>query len=73
MADSKTMDLKVTGMSCMHCRMAVERALKGVSGVSTASVDLASGRAKVTYDPGQAGLKDFEKAVEEAGYSVAQA
>ena len=73
MAETKNMDLKINGMSCMHCRMAVERALKGVSGVSSASVDLASGKAKVTYDPARAGLNDFAKAVEEAGYSAAQA
>lgn len=73
MAESKTMDLKISGMSCNHCRMAVERALKGVSGVSAANVDLASGKAKVTYDPAQAGFKEMERAVEEAGYSATQA
>ena len=41
-----------------------------VSGVSRADVDLAGGKAQVEYDAAQAGLKDLEGAVEEAGFDV---
>lgn len=72
MAETKSMDLNIAGMTCNHCRMAVERALKNVDGVTGASVDLAAGKAKVTYDPAKAGYTDMSKAVEEAGYSASQ-
>ncbi|MBE3571609.1 MAG: copper chaperone CopZ [Moorella humiferrea] len=62
--------LRVKGMSCQHCRMAVEKALKGLPGVTVATVDLAAGKAQVTYDPAKVTLEDMKKAVEEAGYEV---
>lgn len=59
--------LKVEGMTCNHCRMHVENALRGVNGVENAQVDLAKGEAVVT---GAANREDLIKAVEEAGYSA---
>ncbi len=44
---SKQINLTITGMSCGHCVQAVSRALLGVTGVESASVDLESGRAVV--------------------------
>ncbi len=44
---SKQINLTITGMTCGHCVQAVSRALLGVSGVESASVDLESGRAVV--------------------------
>jgi copper chaperone CopZ len=41
-------ELEVTGMTCNHCRMRVERALGGVPEVASVEVDLASGRARVS-------------------------
>lgn len=61
------MVLKVEGMTCNHCKMHVEKALRGVNGVADAQVDLAKGEAAVT---GEANREDLVKAVEEAGYSV---
>jgi copper chaperone CopZ len=40
--------LKIEGMSCEHCKMTVEKALKGVAGVESAVVDLDSETALVT-------------------------
>ena len=59
--------LKVEGMTCMHCKMAVEKALKGVSGVTNAQVDLAKNEAVVEGDANKAAMA---KAVAEAGYKV---
>lgn len=61
------MVLKVEGMTCMHCKMHVEKALKGVPGVENAQVDLAKKEAVVT---GSADKVLMAKAVEEAGYKV---
>ena len=59
--------LKVEGMTCMHCKMRVEKALKGVSGVTNVQVDLANNQAVVV---GSAEKTAMAKAVEEAGYKV---
>lgn len=62
--------LRVEGMTCGHCRMAVEKALRGLSGVAVAEVDLEAGSARVRYDETKVGRGDFESAVEEAGYRI---
>ncbi len=64
-------ELKVTGMTCNHCKAAVEKAVSGVKGVSKVVVDLAKGKASISYDANQAGLDAFKAAIEAAGYGVA--
>lgn len=59
--------LKIEGMTCMHCKMTVERALKGLPGVTSAQVDLARKQAVVA---GSAEPAVMVKAVEEAGFKV---
>ena len=61
------MTLKVEGMTCNHCKMHVEKALNGVSGVEKASVDLTKGEAVVV---GNANREDLVKAVSDAGYKA---
>jgi len=62
--------LPVGGMTCASCVGHVERALKNVDGVLSASVNLASERATVEYVPGAAALADLKQAVIDAGYQV---
>ena len=40
-------ELNVTGMTCGHCKDAVEKALQNVTGVNATQVDLASGKVRV--------------------------
>ncbi len=69
MADSApTQELLVSGMTCGHCRVAVETALREVPGVTSVEVDLNEGRAKVD---GSAKLNGLISAVQEAGYEAA--
>lgn len=60
--------LKVDGMTCQHCVMAVKKALESVEGVSAAEVDLDSGSARVQ---GQADIQALLAAVREEGYEAA--
>lgn len=69
MALEKTV-INVEGMSCDHCRMSVEKALKTLNGVQSATVDLETKTATVIYDPGQISTADFKLAVTQAGYEV---
>lgn len=62
--------LNVGGMSCNHCKMAVEESLQSLSGVEKAEVDLSAKTVKVAYEPGKLSDKDFEAAVVEAGFEL---
>ncbi|HBV97634.1 MAG: hypothetical protein JL50_03675 [Peptococcaceae bacterium BICA1-7] len=64
--------LKVQGMSCNHCKMAVEKALKNTAGVTGAEVDLAAGSVRVTYDPGAVDHGKIIAAIDQAGYKVVE-
>ena len=61
--------LAVTGMTCASCVARVEKSLRKVPGVRSASVNLATERAEVDADEGvDAGL--VREAVERAGYGA---
>jgi len=62
--------LPIGGMTCASCASHVEGALSSVAGVVSASVNLATERASVTYIPGLADTEDFRRAVAETGYQV---
>lgn len=66
----ETKTFAVKGMTCSHCVMAVTKALKGISGVSDAKVDLAGNSATVTFDSGKASTAKMKEAVEDAGYEL---
>jgi Cu+-exporting ATPase len=67
---TETVILPIGGMTCASCVNHVERALNKVPGVVTASVNLATEKATVTFVPGAASLTDFKRAVADAGYEV---
>ena len=63
------LSLPVEGMTCASCVGRVERALKAVPGVQTATVNLATERADITFgDP--ADPQAAVGAIESAGYAV---
>ena len=68
--DSVTVHVPVQGMTCAACASRVQRALGKVPGVSEASVNFASEKAAVTYDPRVATPETLVKAVTDAGYGV---
>jgi copper chaperone CopZ len=46
----ETINLSITGMTCGNCVKHVEKALKGVEGVTGVEVDLAAGAARIVGD-----------------------
>ena len=58
-------------MTCASCVARVERSLKKLPGIEAASVNLATERALVRYDPVQVGASEMVAAVEKAGYAAA--
>jgi copper chaperone len=61
--------VKVKGMSCNHCVMAVTKALNEIDGVEAVRVDLASGEA--TYDEVKpVDINTVREQIKKAGYEV---
>jgi copper chaperone len=62
--------LNVQGMSCGHCKMSVEGALKKLDGVSAAEVNLDNAKVEVTFDESKVTVDAMKEAIEEQGYDV---
>ena len=61
--------IKINGMSCNHCVMAVTKALNGIDGIKDVKVDLATGEA--TFDKqGPVDMNVIREAIKKAGYEV---
>jgi len=66
-----TAELSLGGMHCGACASRIEGALAQHEGVVSASVNLATTRAFVAYDPAAVGVDELCGAVDEVGYSAA--
>jgi len=62
----------VTGMTCASCVRRIEKRLGKVEGVDAVSVNLATEKARVVYDPSVVSFSDLTSAVEKAGYGVGE-
>lgn len=60
----------IKGMHCASCVRVTERALKKVSGVKDAVVNLATEKATVTYDDKLCAEEDFAQAIKKTGYEL---
>jgi len=65
-------ELDVLGMTCAACARRVERALSRAIGVNEATVNFATRRASVGYDPVRVAPRALAQAVLDAGYEVAE-
>jgi copper chaperone len=62
--------IKIKGMSCNHCVMAVIRALRDIDGIRNVKVDLKRGEA--TFDEIEpVDMEDVTERIKKAGYDVA--
>jgi P-type Cu+ transporter len=67
--NAKKQSLRIEGMHCASCSQSVERALKAISGVQDASVNLLGENASVTHD-GSVALETLMRAVKDAGFTA---
>ena len=65
-----TTEYVVAGMTCAHCVQAVTEEVTGLRGVTDVAVDLASGGLTVVSSTAVS-FAEIERAVDEAGYTVA--
>lgn len=59
---------KIGGMSCAMCAKTVEETLKRLPGVIDASVNLATEKARISFDPSKIGIEDIKEEIEKIGY-----
>ena len=65
---NKKIDMKIDGMTCAACAKAVERVVKKLDGVESISVNIATDKANIDYDPSKVKLSQIKAAIEKAGY-----
>jgi len=65
---SETVTYRVPGVSCEHCRSAIEGEVSQVAGVETVAVDLEAKTVTVTAEP--IDEQAIVAAIDEAGYDV---
>ncbi len=68
---SNSETLKIEGMTCASCALAIERSVGKIEGVSKVNVNFATEKLDVEYDD-SVSVEDVEQAVVKAGYSVSK-
>ncbi len=67
-SQERQVTLALEGMTCASCAMRIEKGLKKVPGVEEASVNLATERATVVYNPQETDIDRLVQKVEAVGY-----
>jgi copper chaperone len=62
--------LTVKDMSCGHCKMTVENAVKALDGVKKAKVNLRAKTVTIKYEGTDVGPDQFKEAISQAGYTA---
>ena len=70
-AATATADLRVTGMDCPSCVVAIESGLAELPGVGTVEVDLNAETARAHYDPARLTIDALAQRIEQLGFAVA--
>ena len=65
-------DIKVYGMTCMHCHKRVNDAISALEGVNSVEVSLEDDKASVKFDSDIVSIETIKKAVTDAGYEVGE-
>ncbi|MFQ5913226.1 MAG: heavy-metal-associated domain-containing protein [Nitrospinota bacterium] len=62
--------IKVEGMSCEHCQTTVEKGLKELQGVSSASANFQKGEARISFDPALVQEEGIKEKIRALGYQA---
>ena len=66
---SQRLDLRIGGMTCGHCALAIEKALTKIEGVGAVHVNAATKMARIDYDPSRTKIGDILQVIRTAGYA----
>ena len=62
--------LQIGGMSCVNCAQSIEKALNSKEGVYNATVNFATEKVTVEYNPEQLSLAGIKKTIQDVGYQI---
>ncbi|MDR1913130.1 MAG: heavy metal translocating P-type ATPase [Clostridiales bacterium] len=68
--DNSRITIPIGGMTCAACAQRVEKAIKKLDGVASVSVNFATEKATVAYDPAKARVSTIKESIEKAGYKA---
>lgn len=69
-AGAKKIDLPIKGMSCASCAAKIEKGLSALGGIEKASVNFATEKATIIFNPKKANVENLVKAVKDLGYDT---
>ena len=67
---SKEIIIPIGGMTCASCAKAVEKSIGKLDGIDEVSVNYATEKAKVVYDPSKTRISEIKDSVSKAGYQA---
>lgn len=68
----ENIDFTVKGMTCAACAKSAERSLKKTKGIVSASVNIATEKANVEFDPKSCSIEDMRRSIEKAGFKLVE-
>jgi copper chaperone len=66
----ETAVIGIEGMSCDHCRRAIEEELGSLGGISQVIVDVSKKQAEVKFDPQTVSLDKIKSKIVDLGYET---
>jgi P-type Cu+ transporter len=67
---SETKIFKIEGMTCAACAKNIERATKKLEGVTEASVNFATEKLRISFDPEKVKILDIKNVINKSGYKA---
>lgn len=67
---SETKQIKVNGMHCNSCVLAVQNSLEDVEGIENAKADLESGNVQIELDTNKVSIEDINEAIQDVGFEL---
>ncbi|MEL7656075.1 MAG: heavy metal translocating P-type ATPase, partial [Bacillota bacterium] len=64
--------LKITGMTCAACAARIEKVVGKMEGIDEISVNLATEKAMISYEPDKLSVADIKDKIEKAGYGAVE-
>ncbi|MBC8005349.1 MAG: heavy metal translocating P-type ATPase, partial [Verrucomicrobia bacterium] len=68
--DEKNVTVPIQGMTCSACAIRIEKVVGKMEGVSSATVNFATEKATIKYDPSKIRLSEIKQSISKAGYKA---
>lgn len=62
--------LKVSDISCDHCKKFIEATIKALPGIVNVDTSLKEGLVDITFEPEKVEVSDIREAIVDAGYNI---